>query len=103
MYSEKNAQTRKQPFRNKRTFRIRQSYGGKSRRKKTFLIFSLGNPNVPAPECVKDALYDLADCEDSTIIHGYTSAQGDAEVRKAVSDYINERFARRYDAPTLFI
>jgi aspartate aminotransferase len=59
---------------------------------KNVFDFSLGNPNVPAPECVKDALYDLADCEDSTIIHGYTSAQGDAEVRKAVSDYINERF-----------
>ena len=54
--------------------------------------FSLGNPNVPAPSEVKNAIKELNDLPDSTVIHGYTSAQGDANVRKAVSDYINERF-----------
>lgn len=54
--------------------------------------FSLGNPNVPAPECVKKAVLDLVSMPDSTVLHGYTSAQGDAAVRKAIADSINRRF-----------
>ncbi len=54
--------------------------------------FSLGNPNVPAPEKVKEAITVLINSEDSTLIHGYTSAQGDFGVRKAVADNINEKF-----------
>ena len=54
--------------------------------------FSLGNPNVPAPESVRTALSELISFPDSTVIHGYTSAQGDATVRKTIADYINERF-----------
>lgn len=54
--------------------------------------FSLGNPNVPSPECVTDTLRELADCPDSTLIHGYTSAQGDIGVRRAVANRIRENF-----------
>ena len=54
--------------------------------------FSLGNPNVPAPDGVKEAAEKLLAMPDNTVLHGYTSAQGDAEVRKAVADSINERF-----------
>ena len=54
--------------------------------------FSLGNPNVPAPECVRQAILELTQRPDSTSLHGYTSAQGDAAVRKAVADSINRRF-----------
>ncbi len=54
--------------------------------------FSLGNPNVPAPECVREALKSLIDEKDSTKIHGYTSAQGDADVRAAIANSINRRF-----------
>ena len=60
--------------------------------KENVFDFSLGNPNVPAPEEVRTALNELIAYPDSTVIHGYTSAQGDATVRKTVSDYINERF-----------
>lgn len=52
--------------------------------------FSLGNPNVPAPDCVKDALVELANsCK---TLHGYTSAQGDVAVREAVAKNISRRF-----------
>lgn len=54
--------------------------------------FSIGNPNVPAPECVKEAIVELLNTTDPAVLHGYTSAQGDAEVRTAIADYINERF-----------
>ena len=55
--------------------------------------FSLGNPNVPAPDGVKAAAERLLAMPDNTALHGYTSAQGDANVRKAVADNINARFS----------
>ena len=32
--------------------------------------FSLGNPNVPAPAAVNQAIKDILDEEDSTFVHG---------------------------------
>ena len=54
--------------------------------------FSLGNPSVPAPEEVRKELEELVSFPDTVKIHGYTSAQGDLSVRKAISDNINRRF-----------
>lgn len=54
--------------------------------------YSLGNPNVPAPESVRETLKKLVAIPDSTLIHGYTSAPGDIRVRKAIADSINNRF-----------
>ena len=38
--------------------------------------FSLGNPNVPAPECVEEAIIDLVTKEDPVVLHGYMSNAG---------------------------
>lgn len=65
--------------------------------------FSLGNPNVPAPECVKTALQELIAYPDSTLIHGYTSAQGDLGVRKTVADIINTRFGAGVGADNIYM
>lgn len=65
--------------------------------------FSLGNPNVPAPECVKTALQELIAYPDSTHIHGYTSAQGDLGVRKTVADNINTRFGAGVGADNIYM
>lgn len=54
--------------------------------------FSLGNPSVPAPPEVNRTVKELIDSLDSTELHGYTSAQGDASVRKTVADSLNARF-----------
>lgn len=54
--------------------------------------FSLGNPSVPAPAEVNDCIKELMDTQDSVLLHGYTSAQGDATVRKAIADKINNSF-----------
>jgi len=54
--------------------------------------FSLGNPSVPAPSIVNDTIKELLRTQSSVFLHGYTSAQGDAEVRRTIADNINERF-----------
>ncbi len=54
--------------------------------------FSLGNPSVPAPAELNDAIRELLDNESSVALHGYTSAQGDATVRGAIADSIGARF-----------
>ena len=54
--------------------------------------FSIGNPSVPAPESVKEALSDLLERKDPVFLHGYTSAQGDASVRTAISNYIENTY-----------
>ncbi len=54
--------------------------------------FSLGNPSVAPPEEVNKTLISILKNQDAVAVHGYTSAQGDFSVRKAVSDYINKNF-----------
>ena len=55
--------------------------------------FSLGNPNVPAPQEVKDAILEILKEEDPVVLHGYTNSNaGYADVRQAVADSLNERF-----------
>ena len=56
------------------------------------LDFSLGNPNVPCPERVTRSFMHLLEETEAAALHGYTSAPGDMTVRKAVSDYMNERY-----------
>ncbi len=54
--------------------------------------FSLGNPNVPAPQSVTDEAIRLMNEMPAEVLHGYTSAPGAMDVRKAVSDYLNANF-----------
>lgn len=54
--------------------------------------FSIGNPSVPAPACVNEAIHKIVTETPSVLLHGYTSAQGDPSVRKAIADYTNRRF-----------
>ncbi len=65
--------------------------------------FSLGNPSVPAPEEVKSELMRLVSQSDPVFLHGYTSAQGDYSVRKALSDSVNSRFGTRLTADSLYM
>ena len=54
--------------------------------------FSLGNPTVPAPDCVNKTIRELTQSLDSISLHGYTSAQGDLETRQAIADYLNNTY-----------
>lgn len=59
--------------------------------------FSLGNPNVPAPQEVKDAIADLIENEDPITLHGYTNSNaGYPQVRQAVADSLNKRFGTAF-------
>ena len=55
--------------------------------------FSLGNPNVPAPKAVKEAIVSILESEDPVRLHGYTNSNaGYADVRQAVADSLIARF-----------
>ncbi len=54
--------------------------------------FSLGNPSVPAPEAVRQAILDILEEEDENMIHGYMSNAGFEDVREAIAESLNRRF-----------
>lgn len=54
--------------------------------------FSIGNPTVPAPACIKEAIEDILATRESAAIHGYTAAAGDLAVRQGLADYMNKTY-----------
>ena len=64
--------------------------------------FSLGNPNVPAPEAVKNAIIEIVNDTDPVALHGYTNSNcGYAEVRAAVAKSLNERFDTHFEGKNI--
>ena len=57
--------------------------------------FSIGNPSVPAPDAVNEAIVRIVNEMPSVALHGYTSAQGDKDVR----DKIAANYTRRFGVP----
>ena len=59
--------------------------------------FSLGNPNVPAPESIKQAIIEIVQEENPIKLHGYTNSNaGYSEVRQAVAESLNQRFGTSF-------
>ena len=54
--------------------------------------YSLGNPSIPSPPQVNEAIGQILSEMDSLAVHGYTSAIGDLAARKAISDDLNGRY-----------
>ncbi len=66
--------------------------------------FSLGNPNVPAPEAVKKAIIELLDENDPVVLHGYTNSNsGYADVRETVANSLNERFGTNFEGKNIIM
>jgi len=65
--------------------------------------FSLGNPNVPAPEKVKTAAISVLNNVDPVKLHGYMSNAGYEEVREKIAASINKRFAMNYGANNILM
>ena len=65
--------------------------------------FSIGNPTVPAPACVKEAMMDLLNTRESAEIHGYTSAPGDLDVRQGLADFMNQTYKAGVKAENFYM
>ena len=67
------------------------------------LDFSLGNPSVPAPKEVQEAIIDIVKNNDPMVYHGYSTSQGHAGCRKAIAANLNKRSDTAYSLNDLFI
>ena len=65
--------------------------------------FSLGNPNVPAPDFIRDAAVDILMHGDPTEVHGYTIAPGKPAVREALAADLKRRFGMEVTGKNLFM
>lgn len=65
--------------------------------------YSLGNPSIPAPAQVEQAIRDILADTPSLAIHGYTSAVGDLATRQAIADDLNARYEAGVGPEDLFI
>lgn len=65
--------------------------------------FSLGNPSVEPPRQVEEVLVQLIGESSPTALHGYTSAQGDLSVRRAISDYIQKTHSVSCDPDYIYM
>ena len=65
--------------------------------------FSLGNPNVPTPDFVRDAAIEILQTYEPSAVHGYTVAPGNPKVRETLAASINARFGTNFAGKNLFI
>ena len=65
--------------------------------------YSLGNPSIPAPAGVNEAIAAVIAQMPSLAVHGYTSAPGDLQLRTAVAEDLNARYGANVRANDLFI
>lgn len=63
--------------------------------------FSLGNPNLAAPDGIKNAIKSVIEEEDAVFVHGYMNNSGYEDVRKAVADSLNRRFGTEFGAENI--
>ena len=65
--------------------------------------YSLGNPSIPSPPQVNEAVAEILRDMDSIQVHGYTSALGDLETRSAIAADLNNRYGAGIRPENLFI
>lgn len=64
--------------------------------------FSLGNPSIPAPAEVKQALLELLE-EPAEVLHGYSPASGDPEAKRLLAESVNRRFGTHFTADNFYM
>lgn len=65
--------------------------------------FSLGNPSVCPPFVVNETIKKLVDGVDPIELHGYTSAPGDMETRKAIAKYLSDTYGTNDTADNIYM
>lgn len=78
--------------------RLRAKYGAEN-----VFDFSLGNPSVPAPDCVRQAIIELVNEENPTTLHGYMSNAGFEDVRQTIAESLNRRFGTAFQGKNLIM
>lgn len=63
---------------------------------------SIGNPSVPSPACVDEAIIKFAQ-EGKGTEHAYTPSPGLIEVRNVIADNLNRRFGTNYTGQNLYL
>lgn len=65
--------------------------------------FSIGNPNVPAPQEVQDAIADIVANMNPVDYHSYTPSAGSKSTRDAIAQNLNRRFGTDYDGDDVYL
>ena len=65
--------------------------------------YSLGNPSIPAPASVNQAICDILTQVDSIQVHGYSMAAGFDGTRRAIAANLNKRFGLDIKSSELFL
>ena len=65
--------------------------------------FSLGNPSIPAPQAVREAILEELDATEPLKLHGYTSAAGDPDFRRTIAEDLNRRFCAEASPEDIFV
>ncbi len=65
--------------------------------------FSIGNPSVPAPDAVNEAIQRFVKDMPPVELHGYTSAQGDKWVRDTIAANYTKRFGVELSGDHLYM
>ena len=65
--------------------------------------YSLGNPSIPSPAQVDEAIRQILLDTPTLQVHGYTSAVGDLATRQAIADDLNRRYNAGCRAEDFFI
>lgn len=78
--------------------RLSKIYG-----KENVYDFSLGNPSVPTPDNIKEAIIKILENEDTQILHGYMSNGGFEDVREKVASSINNKFDTSFTSKNIIM
>ncbi|MDD6968143.1 MAG: pyridoxal phosphate-dependent aminotransferase [Firmicutes bacterium] len=65
--------------------------------------YSLGNPSIPSPPQVDEAVRQILLDTPTLQVHGYTSAVGDLATQQAIADDLNQRYNAGCRAEDFFI
>lgn len=65
--------------------------------------FSIGNPNIPAPEKIKNEIVSIAETTDPMELHGYMSNAGYPFVRKAIAEDLNSRYGTQFSEENIIM
>lgn len=65
--------------------------------------YSLGNPSVPVPQAFTDAMIEMLQTEETSVLHGYSPSLGITAVREAVAASLEKRFGLPYRREHVFM